>query len=158
MVRCPQSICAVASAHTRATSLFNNLTKDCHPIATKSRKFSECDKKLIRNEIEKLLKDGVIEPSSSPWRSQVLVTPTGRHKKRLVVDYSRTINKFTLLDAYPLPRIDNIVNDLANYNIFSTFDLKSAYYQIPIAEDDKPYTAFEADGKLYQFCSAVWAH
>ena len=86
----------------------------------------------------------------------MLVTPTGRHKKRMVVDYSRTINKFTLLDAYPLPRIDNIVNDLANYNIFSTFDLKSAYYLIPIAEDDKPYTAFEADGKLYQFCRVLF--
>ena len=72
----------------------------------------------------------------------------GNQKKRLTVDYSETINRFTLLDAYPLPRI----NEMAQYRVFSTIDLKSAYHQITLREEDKPYTAFEADGGLYQFC------
>ena len=57
-----------------------------------------------------------------------------------------------MLDAYPLPRIDDLVNHLAKYKIFSTLDLKSAYHQIKIPLEEKQYTAFEADGKLYQFC------
>ena len=81
-----------------------------------------------------------------------MVTPEGRHKRRMVVDYSQNINEFTLLDAYPLPRIEDIVNDIAKYSVFSTLDLKSVYYQIPISDEYKCYTAFEANGKLYQFC------
>ena len=69
----------------------------------------------------------------------------------MLIDYSRTINKFTLLDAYPLPRIPNQVNQTAQGRILSTLDLKSAYHQIPLCEVDREYTAFEADGKLYQY-------
>ena len=84
---------------------------------------------------------------------QVLVVkdPLERHKKRMCVDYSQTINLFTELDAYPLPRIDDIVNKLSQYKVFSTYDLKSAYHQIPIKESEKKYTAFEGDGELYEF-------
>ena len=74
-----------------------------------------------------------------------------RHRKRLVVDYSRTINRFPRLDAYPLPRIDDLATELSNHKYYSSLDLKSAYHQIPIREEDKPYTAFEANVKLYQF-------
>ena len=69
-----------------------------------------------------------------------------------MVDYSETINLFTELDAYPLPRIDDIVNQIAQYRVYSTIDFKSAYHQVAIKESDKPYTAFAADGGLYQFC------
>ena len=97
-----------------------------------------------------MLKEGIIEPSNSPWRAQVVVTKEGNHKKRLVVDYSQTINKFTQLDAYPLPNINTLINEIAQHNVFSTIDMKSAYHQVPINEGDKPYTAFEADHGLYQ--------
>ena len=66
--------------------------------------------------------------------------------------FHKLINRFTQLDAYPLPRIDEIVNKVAKYKYFSTLDLKSAYHQIPICDRDKAYTAFEAAGRLYQFC------
>ena len=69
----------------------------------------------------------------------------------MCVDYSQTINLFTNLDAYPLPRIDDLVTKLATYNVFSTFDLKSAYHQIPIEESQKVYPGFEAGGKLWEF-------
>ena len=67
------------------------------------------------------------------------------------VDYSQTINIYTERDAYPLPRIDDMVNELAKYTVFSTFDLRSAYHQIKIAESDCEFTAFEANGRLYEF-------
>ena len=77
--------------------------------------------------------------------------PLDRHKKRLCIDYSQTINQYTDLDAYHLPRIDDMVNDLAAYEVYSPFDLKSAYHQVPMKESDRKYTGFEANGRLYQF-------
>ncbi len=60
-----------------------------------------------------MLREGIIRPSNSPWRAQVLVTGGENRKKRMVIDYSQTINRFTELDAYPLPRIAAIVGKVA---------------------------------------------
>ena len=70
----------------------------------------------------------------------------------MVIDYSQTINRFTQLDAYPLPRIDDVVNKIAKFRVMSTLDLRSAYHQIALHPEDKKYTAFEIGGRLYQFC------
>ena len=147
------SHCAVSAASIDSPRLFRNLLPGCKPVAVKSRRFCKEDKDFIGEEISKLLHDGVVEPSTSPWRAQIVVVKdaTQRHKRRLCIDYSQTVNLFTELDAYPLPRIEDIVNDLANYSVFSTFDLKSAYHQVPIHNSEKKYTAFEANGKLYQY-------
>ena len=74
-----------------------------------------------------------------------------RHRKRLCVDYSQTINLYTELDAYPLPHIDDMINKLSQYSLFSTFDLRSAYHQIELSKSERKYTAFEANGNLYEF-------
>ncbi|KRY84767.1 Retrovirus-related Pol polyprotein from transposon 17.6, partial [Trichinella pseudospiralis] len=147
----PLIICGLAALQVDPPRLFAHLTPDCRPIATSSRKFSAEDTNFIRNEVRALLEDGIIEASISPWRAQVVVLKDERRKKRLVVDYSATINRFTLLDAYPLPKIDSLVQTIAKYRVFSTIDLKSAYHQIPIVNEERLYTAFEADGSLYQF-------
>lgn len=147
----PLSICSLSFAAIEPPRLFVNLSPNCKPIATKSRRFSLEDTKFISNEIRKLLDEGIIEESISPWRAQVLVTKNKSHKKRMVIDYSQTINLFTYLDAYPLPNVEKIVESVAKYKVFSTIDLQSAYHQIPIHEDEKNFTAFEADGNLYQF-------
>ena len=102
-------------------------------------------------EVKRLLKENIIEPSKSPWRAQVLITTNENHKKRMVVDYSQTISRYTQLDAYPLPRIEEMISYITKYRIFSTLDLTSAYHQIPIKPEEKPFTAFEACGRLYQF-------
>ena len=110
---------------------FANLTENCHPIVSKSRRYSRDDLKFIDGEVERLLKEGIIEPSNSLWRARVVVTKDDSHKKRLAIDYSQTINRFTLLDAFPLPKINDLVNDIAQYRVFSTIDLRSAYHQVP---------------------------
>ncbi|KAI3378314.1 hypothetical protein SNEBB_002033 [Seison nebaliae] len=125
----PLSICGLATLDIAPPRLFRNLTSDCHPIAARSRRYSFDDRRFIENETRRLLSEGIIEPSLSPWRAQVVVTKDETHKKRLAIDYSETINKFTLLDGYPLPRIDDTVNKIAQYRVFSTIDLKSAYHQ-----------------------------
>ena len=71
----------------------------------------------------------------SPNRpAQVLVTSTDKHKKRMVIDYSQTINKFMYLDAYPLPRINDMIEKIAEYEFFTAMDLRSAYHHVPILE------------------------
>ena len=106
----------------------------------------------MKEEIQKLLAEGIIEPSVSPWRAQVVVTKSETHKRRMVIDCCQTVNRFTLLDAYPLHRIDDQINEIAQHKYFSTLDLTSVYYQISLAIEDRPFTAFEANGKIYQYC------
>ena len=98
-----------------------------------------------------MVKEGIIELSQSPWRVQTLVVSPENHKKRLV-DYSQTINRFTLLYADPPPRIEDMVNEIASYRVFSTLDLTSAYHQVAIKPEEQKYPAFEPAGYLYQFC------
>jgi len=69
----------------------------------------------------------------------------------MVIDYSQIINRFTELDAYPLPKTDHQVHEVTKCKLFSTLDLKSAYYQIPLDPKDRVYTAFEANRKIYQY-------
>ena len=147
----PLLICNLAAANVPPVSLFTNLQHDIRPIAIRSRHHSEEDSEFIKIEVQKLLRDGIIEPSVSPWRAQVLIVNNTNHKKRMCIDYSQTINRFTMLDAYPIPNIENIVAKVAKNSFYSTIDLKSAYHQVPILESEKLYTAFEADGNLYQF-------
>ena len=82
------SVCGVAVCEANCDRLFRNLKPKCKPIATKSRKFNEDDKRFIVAEVRKLLLDGIIEPSFSPWRAQLLVARDERHKPQMVVDYS----------------------------------------------------------------------
>ena len=140
----------LAAADLVSPRLFKYLSPDCSPVAAPSRRYSKSDMHFIRSEITRLLNSDIIEPSISPWRAPVLVVTRGQ-KKRLVVDYSVTINRFTQLDAYPLPKIDDIVNTVACDKYYSSLDLRSAYHQIPILEKERYFTAFEADGKLYQY-------
>ena len=112
--------------------LFTHLSDNIKPVSTKSRHYTQSDKKFIKEETTRLLNEGIIEQSVSPWRAQVLVTSNENHKKRMVIDYSDTINMFTELDAYPMPNIIKMINDISKYKYFTTLDLKSAYHQVPI--------------------------
>ena len=144
-------ICGLATAKVQYLSLFSNLTSDCKSIAIKSRCYSLKDKELIAMEVKRLLKENITEPRKSPGKAQFLIMSNENPKKKMVVDYSQTINRYTQHNAYPLPRIDEKVSDISKYHILNTLDLRSAYHQIPIKLEEKPYMAFEACGHLYQF-------
>ena len=144
-------VCGLSVLKVESPDLFSNLTSDVHPIATTSQRYCHEDQEFIASEVRCLLNEGIIEPSNSPWRAQVVVTRNENNKKRMVVDYSQTVNRFTVLDAYPLPRIDDTICAIALYRIYSTIDLRSAYHQVKIKDCDKPYTAFQAGHALYQF-------
>ena len=127
------------------------LTADCRPITTPVWKYSKADKTFISHDVERLQSEGLIEPSNSPWRAQPLVVAQENHRKRMVIDYSQMIKNFTQLDAYPLSRMQDLVQNVAQYNVYSTLDLKSAYHQLELPAEDRWYTAFQADGGLWQW-------
>ena len=89
-------------------TLFKSVPDKVKPIATKSRFFNKVDRAFIQDEISSLLAAGSIKRTDSPWRAQVMIARDEflRHKKRMCIDYSQTVNLFTELDAYPLPHID----------------------------------------------------
>ena len=139
---------AVAAADLEPSRLFEFLLPDCKPIAAPSQRYNSEDKTFIKSEVQRLLDADIIEPAGSHWRAQVLVVKQGE-KKRLVIDYSVTINRFNLLDAYPLPNMEDLVNRKAHDKYFSSIDLWLAYHQVPLLAEQRHYTAFEADGQLF---------
>ena len=149
----PQQITDATVAAVDPPTLFKSIPYDVKPIATKSRFFNKDDRAFIPDQISSLLAKGLIKRSDSPWRAQVMIArdELQRHQKRMCIDYSQTVNLFTELGAYPLPRIEDMVNKLSQYKVFSTFDLKSAYHQIRLRECETKFTAFEALGDLYEF-------
>ena len=101
-----------------------------------------------------MYQNGIVEGAQSPWNSPVLVvkkkSTDGTPAFRFCVDF-RQLNEVTTKDAYPLPRIDQTLDALGGSQIFSVFDFKSSFWQIPLAKEDRPKTAFTANGQFYQF-------
>ena len=88
-----------------------------------------------------MLDEGIIEESSSPWMAPAVFTYKKNGDIRLCVDY-RELNKRTVKDAYPLPLPDEVQDQLAGSTVFSTLDLQSRYWQLPVHPEDQPKTAF----------------
>ena len=101
-------------------------------------------------EVERMLKDDIIEPSKSPWASPTVLVTKKDGSVRFCVDYRR-LNALTRRDAYPLPRIDDSLNTLGGAAWFCTIDLASGYWQINMKDSAKPYTAFMTRQGLFQF-------
>jgi hypothetical protein len=95
----------------------------------------------LNNQLEDLSSKGFIRPSVSPWGAPVLLVKKKDGKSRLCVDY-RQLNKVTVKNRYPLPRIDDLMDQLQGAAVFSKIDLKSGYHQIRVKEEDIQKTAF----------------
>ena len=130
------------TAEVEYPQLFSHMLPTCKPVAVKMRKFSAADQELIRIETKRSLQEGRIEKSNSPWRAQPFIVDHGNDKTRMCIDFSQTVNLYTMLDAYPLPTIESIVNEVAKWKYISTLNLKSTYYQIQINPKDRQFTAF----------------
>ena len=97
-----------------------------------------------------LLKRGYIRESNSPYAAPVLFVPKAKGKWRMCLDY-RALNKLTIKNKYPLPRIDTLLDQLPQARVFSSMDLASGYHQIRITEEDIPKTAFTTHMGLYEY-------
>jgi len=121
------------------------------PIATPQYRVPYAARKIIDDHVQKLLRQGVIEPSKSPWSSPVLlVRKHNSNEFRFCVDF-RKLNTIIKKDLYPIPRIDDTLENLQGASIFSTLDFTNSFHQIPLAENSREYTAFRTISGNYQY-------
>lgn len=125
-------------------------TGNAAPIRTQPRRLPIGKKKTEQEEVQKMLDNGIIEPSRSAWSSAIVLVPKKDGSTRFCVDY-RKLNDVTIKDAYPLPRVDDCLDALANSKWFSSMDLNSGFWQIGMAEEHKEKTAFSTSLGLFHF-------
>lgn len=125
---------------------------DSSPIKQRYYPVNPIMQRIIDEELDKMLEMGVVEPSSSGWSSPVLMVPKKDGTHRFCVDF-RKLNAVTKRDAYPLPYISAILDRLRNATYLSSLDIKSAYWQVPVAQESRDYLSFTVPGRgLFRFC------
>ena len=120
-----------------------------HDIKT-ARWFPIHQKAEGQAQVEKMLKDGIIEPSFSPWASPVVLVRKENGSTLFCIDYQK-LNVISIKDAYRLPRIDDSLDAVSSTSLFSTLDLGSGYWHVGMMEVAKQKSAFVTKGGLYQF-------
>jgi hypothetical protein len=124
-------------------------------IKVKPYRLPQAQQSEINQQVRTMLEQGAIEPSTSPWNSPLLIIPkksdaSGEKKYRIVVDF-RKVNDATLGDAYPLPNITDILDQLGRSRYFTVLDLAFGFHQIPMDPKDAENTAFSTPFGHYQY-------
>ncbi|KAD2805397.1 hypothetical protein E3N88_38774 [Mikania micrantha] len=104
----------------------------------------------LSSQLQELLDKGFIRPSFSPWGAPVLFVKKKDGSFRMCIDY-RELNKLTIKNRYPLPRIDDLFDQLQGATCFSKIDLRSGYHQLRVNDEDIPKTAFRTRYGHYEF-------
>lgn len=130
-------------------------TTEDSPVYVKSFRHPHAMREEINNQIQKLLNDKIIRPSISPYSAPVWIVPkkldaSGKRKFRMVIDY-RKLNEKTIEDKYPLPRIDEILDNLGKCCYFSTLDLAQGFHQIEMDPGSVEKTAFTVNNGHYEY-------
>ena len=95
----------------------------------------------MAKELDEMKQNGIIEPSSSEWSAPIVVVPKKDGNIRLCVDF-RKLNAVTPMDAYPMPRIDELIDRLRKAKFITTLDLARGYWQVPMSRKDREKKAF----------------
>lgn len=135
------------------TSVIEHEIKTSHPpIKQRYYPVSPVMQQHIDKELNQLLEEGVVERSTSPWSSPiVLVRKKDPNKYRFCVDF-RKLNQVTERDAYPIPYVSATLDKLRDARYLSSLDIRSAYFQVPLSESSRPLTAFTVPNRgLFQF-------
>ncbi|WMV54709.1 hypothetical protein MTR67_048094 [Solanum verrucosum] len=119
------------------------------PISTPYR-MAPIELRKLKDQIQELLDKGFIHPSASPWGSKVLFVKKKNGSMRMCIDYWQ-FNKVTMRNKYPLPRIDDLFDQLQGASVFSKIDLRSAYHQLKIRPEDVSKTTFRIRYGHYEF-------
>ena len=120
------------------------------PVRSLPRRLAPAERETVQLEVEEMMKAGVIEPSYSPWASPVVLVKKKDGGVRFCVDY-RKVNEVTEKDVYPLPRIDDVLDQLNGARYFVKLDLYKGYWQVPVRPEHIPKTAFSTPDGHYQF-------
>lgn len=121
------------------------------PIKQRYYPLSPAMQKIVNEELDFMLANDIVEPSTSPWSSPIVLVQKKNGKWRFCVNFKR-LNAVSIPDAYPLPYVSDTLDKLRNAQFLSSLDIKSAYWQIPVAKESRPLTAFTVPGRgLFQF-------
>ncbi|GJZ06461.1 putative reverse transcriptase domain-containing protein, partial [Tanacetum coccineum] len=120
------------------------------PVARAPYRLAPSEMKELSDQLQELSEKGFIRPSSSPWGAPVLFVKKKDGSFRMCIDY-RELNKLTIKNRYPLPRIDDLFDQLQGSSVYSKIDLRSGYHQLRIREEDIPITAFRTRYGHYEF-------
>nr|GFB91164.1 putative reverse transcriptase domain-containing protein [Tanacetum cinerariifolium] len=118
-----------------------DLVPGATPVARAPYRLAPSELKELSEQLKELSEKGFIRPSSSPWGTPVLFVKKKDGSFRTCIDY-RELNKLTIKNKYPLPRIDDLFDQLQGSSVYSKIDLRSGYHQLRIREEDIPITAF----------------
>ena len=126
------------------------VTPGTDPISIPPYRMAPAELKELKVQIQDLIEKGFIRPSTSPWGAPVLFVKKKDGSLRLCIDY-RQLNKVTVKNKYPLPRIDDLFDQLQGAQCFFKINLRSGYHQLRIREEDIPKTAFRTRYGHYEF-------
>ncbi|GJS55176.1 putative reverse transcriptase domain-containing protein [Tanacetum coccineum] len=127
-----------------------DLVPGAAPVARAPYRLAPTEMKELSEQLKELLEKGFIRPSSSPWGAPVLFVKKKDGSFRMCIDY-RELNKLTVKNRYPLPRIDDLFDQLQGSSVYSKIDLRSGYHQLRVREEDIPITAFRTRYGHYEF-------
>ena len=120
------------------------------PISIAPYRMAPAELKELKVQMEELLSKGFVKTSTSPWGAPVLFVKKKDGSLRLCIDY-RQLNQVTIRNQYPLPRIDDLFDQLQGAKVFSKIDLRSGYHQLKVRREDVPKTAFKTRYGHYEF-------
>ncbi|GKB61437.1 putative reverse transcriptase domain-containing protein [Tanacetum coccineum] len=127
-----------------------DLVPGATPIAKSPYRLAPSEMQELSGQLQELQDKGFIRPSHSPWGAPVLFVKKKDGSLRMCIDY-RELNKLTVKNRYPLPRIDDLFDQLQGSRFFSKIDLRSGYHQLRVHEDDIPKTAFRTRYGHFEF-------
>ncbi|GJV95998.1 putative reverse transcriptase domain-containing protein [Tanacetum coccineum] len=135
---------------TRQVEFRIDLVPSATPVERAPYRLASYEMKELAEQLQELTDKGFIRPSSSPWGAPVLFVKKKDGSFRMCIDYME-LNKLTVKDRYPLPRIDDLFDQLQGLSIYSKIDLRSGYHQLRVREEDIPKTAFRTRYGHYDF-------
>ncbi|GFV75356.1 retrovirus-related Pol polyprotein from transposon 17.6 [Trichonephila clavipes] len=125
-------------------------TRNHLPVAVPPYRMNPSKKEILKQEIDRLLSEGIIEECESPYASPVVLIPKPNGTFRLCIDY-RKLNEITVTDTYPLPRMDDLLHQAKLTPFMSTLDLRAGYHQVKVHVEDQDKTAFVCPFGTYRF-------
>ncbi|GJS02159.1 putative reverse transcriptase domain-containing protein [Tanacetum coccineum] len=140
----------LAGVFLRQVEFQIDLVPGAAPVARAPYRLAPSEMKELSEQLKELSDKGFIRPSSSPWGAPVLFVKKKDGSFRMCIDY-RELNKLTVKNRYPLPRIDDLFDQLQGSSVYSKIDLRSGYHQLRVLEEDIPKTAFRTRYGHYEF-------